>query len=226
MRTIEPTARLDVEALTQQLLGRKITRQIFKFPTTEEQASALLTAAYRSEVAYRGRNYVESDNIKQMIARLAAFMTSRDSSKFGVLMCGTYGNGKTTLLYALRSVVSYLADCNYVERQKLIVYDARKLAKIYKDRDPEKFEDVCREKLLAIEDMGKEPTEELNYGGPFGNANEYNHYVYTSTFEALMDGQVREGIGLVPDEEVLRKNAPSNSFKPQLDAALNYLKNY
>ena len=41
-----------------------------------------------------------------------------------------------------------------------------------------------------------------------------------------MDGQVREGIGLVPDEEVLRKNAPSNSFKPQLDAALNYLKNY
>ena len=68
--------------------------------------------------------------------------------------------------------------------------------------------------------------EELNYGGPFGNTSEYNHYVYTSTFEALMDGQVREGIGLVPDEEVLRKNAPSNSFKPQLDAALNYLKNY
>ena len=200
MRTIEPTARLDVEALTQQLLGRKITRQIFKFPTTEEQASALLTAAYRSEVAYRGRNYVESDNIKQMIARLAAFMTSRDSSKFGVLMCGTYGNGKITLRYALRSVVSYLADCNYVERQKLIVYDARKLAKIYKDRDPEKFEDVCREKLLAIEDMGKEPTEELNYGSIISPITEllearYDAQRFTTITTNLTPKEIREKYG-------------------------------
>lgn len=67
--------------------------------------------------------------------------------------------------------------------------------------------------------------EDLNYGGPFGDANKYNHYVYTSTFEALMCGKVREGEGIVPDEEVHRKDNPTHSFKPQLDAALNYILN-
>ena len=66
----------------------------------------------------------------------------------------------------------------------------------------------------------------LNYGGPFGNGSSYNHYVYTSTFEALMGGKVREGEGIVPDEEVLRKDDPTHSFKPQLDAALNYINNH
>lgn len=67
--------------------------------------------------------------------------------------------------------------------------------------------------------------EDLNYGAPFGNSSSYNHYVYTSTFEALMDGQVREGIGLVPDKEVLRKDAVGYGFKPQLDTALRYIQN-
>lgn len=67
---------------------------------------------------------------------------------------------------------------------------------------------------------------DLNYGGPFGNISQYDHYVYTSTFEALMGGKVREGEGLIPDEEVLRINDPTHSFKPQLDAALNYIQNH
>ena len=68
--------------------------------------------------------------------------------------------------------------------------------------------------------------EELNYGAPFGDYNEYHHYVYTSTFEALMGGKVREGEGIAPDEEVLRIDDPSHSFKPQLDAALDYIANH
>ncbi|MBP5677136.1 MAG: hypothetical protein J6W88_01410 [Bacteroidales bacterium] len=68
--------------------------------------------------------------------------------------------------------------------------------------------------------------EDLNYGAPFGNSSEYCHYVYTSTFEALMCGEVLEGIGISPDEEVLRKNAPAHSFKPQLDAALAYIQKH
>ena len=67
---------------------------------------------------------------------------------------------------------------------------------------------------------------DLGYGGPFGNSSAYNHYVYTSTFEALVDGRVREGEGLTPDEEVRRKDDPAHSFKPQLDAALNYIANH
>ena len=66
----------------------------------------------------------------------------------------------------------------------------------------------------------------LNYGGPFGDgANLLGHYIYTSTFEALIGGRVTEGIGHTPDQIVLRKDH-NGSFNPQLDAALNYIANY
>ena len=66
----------------------------------------------------------------------------------------------------------------------------------------------------------------LNYGGPFGDgASLRGHYIYTSTFEALIGGRVTEGIGHTPDKIVLRKDH-NGSFAPQLDAALNYIANY
>lgn len=64
----------------------------------------------------------------------------------------------------------------------------------------------------------------LNYGGPFGDINTMHHYVYTSTFEARINGTVIEGIGYTPDQIVLRKNY-GGEFKPQLDAAIEYIKN-
>ena len=67
---------------------------------------------------------------------------------------------------------------------------------------------------------------DLNYGGPFGNSNlSEGHYVYTSTFEAQIEGKVWEGIGHTPDEIVLRKDY-NGDFKPQLDAAFNYIIGY
>lgn len=65
----------------------------------------------------------------------------------------------------------------------------------------------------------------LNYGGPFGNYNTMNHYIYTSTFEAQVGGKVLEGIGLIPDQLVLRKNH-NGDFKPQLDAAIQYIQTH
>ena len=63
---------------------------------------------------------------------------------------------------------------------------------------------------------------DLNYGGPFGNSETMRHYIYTSTFESLIGGKVLEGIGCTPDKEVLRKDY-NGDFKPQLDAAINYI---
>lgn len=66
----------------------------------------------------------------------------------------------------------------------------------------------------------------LNYGGPFGDGQSYRgHYIYTSTFEALLGGSITEGIGHTPDRLVLRKDY-NGDFKPQLDAALNYIANH
>lgn len=67
----------------------------------------------------------------------------------------------------------------------------------------------------------------LNYGGPYGDPTLENsmHYVYTATFETLIEGKVWEGVGFTPDSIVLRKDYDGN-FKPQLDAAIEYIRNY
>ena len=65
---------------------------------------------------------------------------------------------------------------------------------------------------------------DLNYGGPFGNYIEHRHYVYTSSFEARINGSVWEGVGFTPDEIILRKDY-NGDFKPQLDAAIRYIQN-
>ena len=49
-----------------------------------------------------------------------------------------------------------------------------------------------------------------------------SHYIYTSSFESLIGGKVLEGIGCAPDQIVLRKDH-NGDFKPQLDAAINYI---
>lgn len=63
----------------------------------------------------------------------------------------------------------------------------------------------------------------LNYGGPFGDQSlSSGHYVYTSSFEAQVGGVVWEGIGLTPDQIILRKDY-NGDLKPQLDAAIQYI---
>lgn len=50
-------------------------------------------------------------------------------------------------------------------------------------------------------------------------------YVYTSDFEASFDGQIYEGKGITPDLKVSRKSN-GGSFKPAIDAALQYISQY
>ncbi len=67
---------------------------------------------------------------------------------------------------------------------------------------------------------------DLHYGGPFGNSSlSTGHYVYTSSFEAQIGGKVWEGIGHTPDQIVLRKDY-NGDFKPQLDAAFQYIQEH
>jgi hypothetical protein len=65
---------------------------------------------------------------------------------------------------------------------------------------------------------------DLTYGGPFGDNNTMLHFVYTATFETMIDGQVMEGIGFTPDKVVNRKDY-NGDFKPQIDAAIEYIQN-
>lgn len=193
--------KLDVTSLTQRLLAQKTTRDRFKFPCTREQAIDLLTAAYRAEVAFRRRQFIADEYTASHIAQLADFLTS-DTSRFGLMLCGTYGNGKTTLMYALRSATNLLNRCGEFNERRvgIRIEDARDIAKLYTARDQRPYNEFKQAEHVIIEDMGKEPIEQMNYGtviSPVVEILEYRYHnqLFTAITTNLTPQEIRTKYG-------------------------------
>lgn len=97
---METKIKIDVEALKKSLLQRRPMKARFKLPMTEEQAYAYLLAAVKAEVAYRHRSFCSNEDVEKQLHDMADWLTSQ-SSRFGILLCGGCGNGKSTMLKAL-----------------------------------------------------------------------------------------------------------------------------
>lgn len=129
---------------------------------TCEQARDILIAAYQAEVEYRHGVFMDDKRCIESIGRLAEVLTM-ENPKFGIMLCGTCGNGKTTLLYAFRSALNMLSRQHLWEGPKgIMVIDANEVAMSAKNI--QRFRDLRSEDMLAIEDMGREPTEVMDYG--------------------------------------------------------------
>ena len=85
---------INVAALKSQLLQRRSTRPRFKWDFTKDAAADILLAAYMAEVEHRGREFVDDPRLRACIAKTASHVT--EGKKFGLMFCGTCGNGKTT----------------------------------------------------------------------------------------------------------------------------------
>ena len=114
-----------------------------------KQAADILLAAYQAEVEYRHRRFIEDKATKTNIERLAAFLI-RDDAKFGVMLCGVPGNGKTTLLYAFQSAVNWLNDIGHFEgkRAGIRIVDAKEVVMLAKDF--EAFRNLRNMPMIAI----------------------------------------------------------------------------
>lgn len=131
-----------------------------------DSANNLLTAAYTAEVMYRHNQMIMDDATKQHIREVAEILVT-DSAKLGIVICGTCGNGKTTMLYALSSAIIYLKRSNLTNLATFLpemqIVDAHDLAKVARS-DSAAFSELHNSKMLAIEDMGKEAAEVQSYG--------------------------------------------------------------
>ena len=187
-------------SLTQQLLAQRTTRDRFNFPCSRQQAIDLLTAAYRAEVAFRHGTFVDDERTATHIATLADFLTS-DTAKFGVMLCGSYGNGKTTLMHALRTATNALNQWGKFEQPTgLRMEDARTIAQLYTARDQQGYQALKRHERIIIEDMGKEPVEQMNYGTVISPIVElleyrYNEQLFTAITTNLTPKEIRTKYG-------------------------------
>lgn len=177
------------------LIARKTTKARFRFLLKAEELYLWLTAQYVAEVNYRHAPYQDSEDTKGYLWLLAQILTDPDS-KFGIMLCGSCGNGKTTLLYAVRSLINMFRerghfdplDFNY---EGLLIVDAKEVVNYTNDLHVwRRFRDTP---LLAIDDMGKEPVEVLRYGNVTSPVLDLLEYRYQNQLFTMVSTNMAPG---------------------------------
>ena len=199
MLTIPPGQKINVEEFKQLLLSQKHTTHRFRLPLTFPQAIDALNAAYIAEVEYRQRKYIPDCDTVAHIQHAARWLTE-PCPKFGMLLCGQCGNGKSTLVRAIRSLVQLLYSASsYDDQRYLRIVDAKEVVATAK-ADYRQFTDLCKTDMLAIDDLGIEPSEVLDYGNVLNPAidlltRRYNDQLFTLVTTNLTPQQIREHYG-------------------------------
>lgn len=198
MVQISEDYKINIDTLTENLLKGRVKKFRFRLPYTHAQVRDMVVASLKAEVKYRNRVFSENEFLNNQIEDVAKWLTSQN--KVGLLLCGVPGNGKTTMMIAIRSLINFLDikdDCN--ERLGVNLIDAREIARLNKDAY-EQFRKVREKPMLAIDDMGIEPIEVLDYGNVLNPVIDllsyrYNEQLFTIVTTNLSPKQIREKYG-------------------------------
>lgn len=180
------------------LLRGRTTKGHFKVPYTVEQTKDMITAAMIAEVRYRGRNYRETPEIAESIRQAAEWMCKGE--KFGLLLCGQCGNGKTTLMSALKALINHLQVRDaYGKPFEMWSVEALELVRMRTEKK-EAFDKYKDAPMLAIDDVGLEPTEILSYGNVINPivellSHRYNKQLTTVITTNLKPSEIRQKYG-------------------------------
>lgn len=154
---------MEINEIIQQMKATKGTRHAFRLPMTEDEALKLLTAAYITEVETRHRTFVVNAETSAVVQRVAHLMTC--NGRTAILLSGGVGNGKTTMLYAVRTAIQFanVSLHAFSPAMYMKVADAKELCSLA-TTDKDEYTKLVNTPLLAIDDLGKEPAEVKEYG--------------------------------------------------------------
>ena len=163
-------------------------------PMENREAKNALYGYYKREVERRKNEFVMTDELKQQISEVGDFLTT-ETRYYGLFLPGSIGNGKTTMLKAIRNLLIYLVEndrIRYCEGDKYPRFvTARDMANIAKDAD--EFRSLKTTKYLILDDLCEEPAEVLSFGNyiyPFVELLEYRYEQMLPTFISSNFGAV------------------------------------
>lgn len=180
-------------------MKKKRTVERFRFPYQSDQMYSLLLSACKAEVLSRGRTFLDSPDFYWRIKEVADWLTSTDTVKFGLFICGNKGNGKTTLVKAMMSLYYFLHSNESVTDHQSMIFPrfgfklvtARELvrsAKAFYNRtrdnreETEYYKSLMDTEVLCIDDLGTEPAECTSYGEVVNPTMEMLSYRYEMQF--------------------------------------------
>lgn len=140
----------------------KTTKEHFKIPYTQQQVTDMLRAAVMAEVSYRNRTFIEPPELTNSIQAIAHWLRIRPT--IGLLICGMPGNGKSTMLKAVTTLVNSLRPTDPIGNNLQIrSVGARDIVEAAA-KDGLLYKQYSSTAMLAIDDIGTEPTEIIDYG--------------------------------------------------------------
>lgn len=172
----------------------------FKLPMSVDEAEQYIRGAFEAQVELRG-GAVQYDEMTTKNLRKVAETLAGDSHKFGLLLAGTCGNGKTTTMRAVQSVVMLLNNTYYNRFGQRIgnrLLEAKEIAQL--SGKPEQLTAYQTIPLLFLDDLGREPTEVMRYGNVTSPITElleyrYNQRLTTIVTTNLEPSEIREKYG-------------------------------
>lgn len=186
---------LNVGELIQRLEARKIIPTRFSIDLPQKQLANALYAAYAAEVRLRHKEMILDEDTKEHISTAAEWL-GNPAGKFGFMMTGLYGNGKTTLMMAMCNLINYLFDsATYNERITIRVVKAKDIARMAIDKERRsEYEKMYYEELLAIDELGEEPAEIISFG-----------MIYTPIRDLLEERYARQKMTIITTNLVQNK---------------------
>lgn len=121
--------------------------------------------ALKVEVESRGRSLILDEFTKEHILQVARWLIDKNG-KCGLLLRGGLGNGKTSTMKAIINLIEYITEVSDYSNRKIIkCFSAKDIASmITSEQGRNEYKSLCKEPLLAIDELGEEPSEIISYG--------------------------------------------------------------
>lgn len=166
---------------------------------TCSQAKDTMKAAVMAEVERRQMKFAENESLDKQLSLMAEWLTTNDHH-FCLLLCGKCGNGKSTLVKAFQDLLNLLAlRDEYNNAISIVIVDAREIAWMSRDCH-QQWLTLSRRSMLAIDDLGTEPVEVLEYGNHLNPVidllyKRYDEQLFTIITTNLTPKEIRERYG-------------------------------
>lgn len=165
------TIRVMIETkLDMQMIGKIVRQERFALPYSESDIAKALMIGYDAEVIQRGCK-IQNDNIgtKEIAETIAKWMID-PKEKPGLLLYGTVGTGKTTMLKAVCRVINSCLEAEN-DRDRLGTFGKEVISMIRaKDvldayqTNNEFYKKMMSVKFIAIDEIGVESIDVKSYG--------------------------------------------------------------
>lgn len=166
------------------------------------EAIEWIEAAVQAEIELRRRTYEDVTELHEHIKKIAELFTS-PTYKFGIMLCGGVGNGKSTMMKALQSLLIQLdiriTHNTSFETLGMKIISAKELGRQIRV-DPKNSLRYQELTMLGIDDLGEEEATMMDYGNRVTPVIDllsyrYDQMLFTMVTTNLTPKQIRSTYG-------------------------------